>query len=160
SAIRGNESIKVFLANITGGNTRLVIELITSFCGSPNVDSEKIVRIAEQQGGYTIPLHEFTKHALLGEYSYYNQQSSPVACNVYDVNAADPREHFMRGLIVAYLASNTGRKDNDGFVSGKDIMTEMAACSFNEDQVRSALRHLAFRRLIETPHAHYREVPV
>lgn len=159
-AIRDNESIKVFLANITGGNTRLVIELITSFCGSPNVDSQKIVRIEEEQGSYNIPLHEFTKHALLGEYSYYNPQSSQVACNVYDVTAADPREHFLKPLIIAYLASNTGGKDDDGYVSGKDIMTETAPCAFNEDQVRMALRHLAFRRLIETPHAHYREVPV
>lgn len=159
-AIHDNEAIKIFLANITGGNTRLVIELITSFCGSPNVDSEKIVRIEEEQGGYTVPLHEFTKHALLGEYSYYNPQSSQVACNVYDVSAADPREHFLQSLIVAYVASNTGRKDNDGFVSGNDILAEMATCAFNEDQVRSALRQLAFRRLIETPHAHYREVQV
>jgi hypothetical protein len=159
-AVRDNESIKVFLANITGGNTRLVIELITSFCGSPNVDSEKIVRIEEEQGSYNIPLHEFTKHALLGEYAYYNPQSSQVACNVYDVSTADPREHFLQCLMVGYLASNTGRKDEDGFVSGKDIVTEMAPCAFNEDQVRSGLRHLAFRRLIETPHAHYREVPV
>jgi hypothetical protein len=160
AALSGIRSIKVFLANITGGNTRLVIELITSFCGSPNVDSEKIVRIEEEQGSYNIPLHEFTKHALLGEYAYYNPQSSQVACNVYDVSTADPREHFLQCLMVGYLASNTGRKDEDGFVSGKDIVTEMAPCAFNEDQVRSGLRHLAFRRLIETPHAHYREVPV
>jgi GTPase SAR1 family protein len=159
-AIHDNDSIKVFLANITGGNTRLVIELITSFCGSPNVDSEKIVRIEEEQGSYNIPLHEFTKHALLGEYAYYNPQSSPVACNVYDVSAADPREHFLAGLIIAYLASNTGRKDDDGFVSGNDIVSETATCGFSEDQVRFALRHLALRRLIETPHAHFREVPV
>jgi GTPase SAR1 family protein len=64
--IRDNESIKLFLGNITGGNTRLVIELITGFCGSPNVDSEEIVRIEEEQGNYKNPLHEFTKHALLG----------------------------------------------------------------------------------------------
>ncbi len=45
---------------ITGGNTRLEIELITSFCDSPNVDSEKIVRIEEEheeeeEGGYALP---------------------------------------------------------------------------------------------------------
>jgi GTPase SAR1 family protein len=159
-AIRNNEAIKLFLANITGGNTRLVIELITSFCGSPNVDSEKIVRIEENQGGYNVPLHEFTKHALLGEYSYYNQQSSPAAYNVYDVSSADPREHFLAAIVIAYLASNTGRKDADGFVSGNDIVSEMARSGFSEDQVRFALRQLAFRRLVETPHAHFREVEV
>jgi GTPase SAR1 family protein len=65
-SIRANESIRQFLSNITGGNTRLVIELITSFCRSPNVDSQKIVEIEETTGDYKAPLHEFTKHALFG----------------------------------------------------------------------------------------------
>ena len=39
-------------------------------------------------------------------------------------------------------------------------MIEMSRSGFNEDQVRFALRQLAFRRLIETPHAHFREVEV
>ena len=159
-AIRDNELIKLFLSNISGGNTRLVIELITGFCGSPNVDSEKIVRIEEDQGDYKIPLHEFTKHALLGEYSYYNSLSSLVACNVFDVSAADPREHFLSSLIVAFLGSNSRRKDNDGFVSGTDMVSEMATCGYSEDQVRLALRYLALRRIIETPHAHFREIQV
>jgi GTPase SAR1 family protein len=93
-AIRGNPAIKTFLGNITGGNTRLVIELITAFCGSPNVDSEKIVEIEETQGDYKVPLHEFTKHALLGDYAYYHPQSSLVACNIFDLGSADPREHL------------------------------------------------------------------
>ena len=37
-SIRNNQAIRQFLGNITGGNTRLVIELFTAFCGSPNVD--------------------------------------------------------------------------------------------------------------------------
>jgi hypothetical protein len=137
-----------------------VIELITAFCGSPNVDSGKIIRIEEEQGKYNIPLHEFRKHALLGEYAYYNPRSSVVAFNVFDVGAADPREHFLASLIIARLGSSSGRKDNDGFVRGADISSDMALCGYNEDQVRFALRNLALRRLIETPHAHFREIPV
>src|SRR5206468_12905539 len=134
-SVRTNDAIRLFLSNITGGNTRSVIELVTSFCGSPNVDSQKIVRIEQEQGNYKVPLHEFTKHALLGEYAYYNSHSSLVACNVFDVRAADPREHFLSSLIIAYFGSNSGRKDNDGFVNGTDIVNEMATCGFNEEQV-------------------------
>ena len=43
-SIRTNEAIRFFLSNIAGGNTRMVVELVTSFFGSPNVDSQKIVR--------------------------------------------------------------------------------------------------------------------
>ena len=159
-SIRNNESIRQFLSNITGGNTRGVIELITGFVGSPNVDSQKIVRIEEQSHSYKIPLHEFTKHALLGEYAYYNSQSSLVACNIFDVSTADPREHFLASLIVAYLNSNSGALDQDGFLSGQELMNEMIRCGFVDDPIRHAIRRLATKRLIETPHAHYREIPL
>ena len=43
-SIRTSRAIRQFLANITGGNTRLVLELFTAFCGSPNIDSEKTWR--------------------------------------------------------------------------------------------------------------------
>jgi hypothetical protein len=95
-----------------------------------------------------------------GEYSYYNSLSSLVACNVFGVSAADPREHFLSCLIIAFLGADSRRKDNDGFVSGTDIVSEMATRGYNEDQVRYALRYLALRRIIETPHAHFREVKV
>ncbi|HWK88147.1 MAG TPA: hypothetical protein VNQ34_11660 [Xanthobacteraceae bacterium] len=159
-AIRSNDSIKQFLSNITGGNTRSVIELITGFCGSPNVDSEKIVKIESEEGDYKIPLHEFTKHALLGEYAYFNPLSSFVGCNIFDVSSADFREHFLSSLIIAFLSSNNGVRDNDGFVKGQHIISECSGHGFLAEQTRAALRRLATKRLIETPHAHYREVSV
>jgi hypothetical protein len=159
-SIRSNDKIRLFLGNITGGNTRLVIELITSFCGSPNVDSNKIVRIEEETGNYQVPLHEFTKHSLLGEYAYFHPESSLVACNIYDVSTAEPREHFLASLIIAFLIAPSAQKDHDGFLSGRAILSEMMSLNFSEDQVRYSLRRLAARRLIETPHAHYRELSV
>ncbi|MBX3662832.1 MAG: hypothetical protein KF804_10300 [Burkholderiales bacterium] len=160
-SIRTNESIRTFLSNITGGNTRAVIELITGFFGSPNVDSKKIVSIEEERpGSYKIPLHEFTKHALLGEYAYFNSQSSVVAYNIFDVSTADPREHFLGSLIVAFLSSNTGVLDQDGFLNGNELMNEMRRLGFVDDQIRFSLRRLSTKRLIETPHSHYREIPV
>lgn len=159
-SIRQNPEIRTFLGNITGGNTRLVLELVTSFCGSPNVESERIVRIQEETKFYQVPLHEFTKHALLGEYSYYNPTSSLVACNVFDVTLADKREHFLGLLIIGFLTSSTGIRNDDGFVPGSSIVSEMMRVGFFETQIRASLRRLAERRLIETPHAHFREIVV
>lgn len=138
----------------------MVVELITSFCGSPNVESERIVEIEQTTGSYQIPLHEFTKHALLGEYAYYNQQSSYVACNVFDISMADAKEHFLSPLIVGFLSSASGIKDNDGFVSGAAVIDEMKTSGFIDEQVRHSLKRLASKRLIETPHGHYREIKV
>lgn len=160
NSIRSNQDIRLFLSNITGGNTRLALELITSFCGSPNVESEKIVKIQDSEGHYSVPLHEFTKHALLGDYAYYNQTSSLVGCNVFDVSLSDKREHFLALLIVGYISSPSGIRNDDGFIPGSLIMAEMIRLRFLEGQVRAALRRLAEHRLIETPHAHFREIMV
>lgn len=159
-SIRSNQAIRQFLSNITGGNTRLVIELITAFCGSPNVDSEKIVSLEEKYGNYFVPLHEFTKHALLGEYAYYNALSSIVACNIFDISAPDVREHFLSSLVIAFLGSSSCVKDNDGFALGTTVLSEMMKHGFLEEQLRYHLRRLARKRLIETPYAHYREIEV
>lgn len=159
-SVRSNDQIKTFLGNITGGNTRAVVELITGFCGSPNVESERIVRIERESGSYQVPLHEFTKHALLGEYAYYNPLSSQVAFNLFDVSASDPKEHFLTCLVISLIASSAAQRDNDGFVPGGRIVEGMSHLGFIPDQTRSALRRLAAKRLIETPHAHYREVRV
>lgn len=159
-SIRNNSDIRTFLSNITGGNTRRIIELITSFIGSPNVDSRKIVRIESEKGKYIVPLHEFTKHALLGDYAYFNENSSLVAFNLFDVSVADKREHFLSSLIVAFASSNVGKRDNDGFISGAEFLQEMRMHGFSDDQIRSSLKRLSKRHLLETPYSQYREIAV
>lgn len=159
-SIRASDSIRLFLGNITGGNTRMVIELMSSFCGSPNVEAERIVTIERETGAYQVPLHEFTKHALLGEYAYYNSLSSLVACNLFDISTLDQREHHLCSLVISFISSPMGIKDNDGFVEGESIVKEMMRLGFGEDQIRFSLKRLAAKRLIETPHGHYRELKV
>ncbi|WP_204333369.1 hypothetical protein, partial [Klebsiella pneumoniae] len=40
------------------------------------------------------------------------------------------------------------------------VSAEMMRLGFVESQIRTALRRLAEHRLIETPHAHFREIAV
>jgi hypothetical protein len=101
-----------------------------------------------------------TDAAFEAPYSHYNQLSSLVACNIYDVSSADSREHFLAALLISYLASPIGNQNNDGFVPATGIIAEMQRVGFNQDQSRLCLKRLAEKRLIETPHAHYREIPV
>jgi hypothetical protein len=45
-------------------------------------------------------------------------------------------------------------------VAAASILTEMRGLGFTDDQTRDCLKRLALKRLIETPHAHYREIKV
>ncbi|WP_275922563.1 hypothetical protein [Burkholderia sola] len=148
-SLKTNRDISELLSNITGGNIREALELIKGFIGSSNVDSDKIIEIMRSDGEYLIPLHEFTKQALLGEYSHYDSRSS-MAYNLFDIRYPDEREHFLSCFIVAFLNSDAPSKTTEGFVSTPAILTEMQRYGYVGDQIEHALRRLTNKKLIET----------
>lgn len=148
SSLSENTELYEFLTNITGGNIRAAIELVIGFIGSPNVDAEKIIEIMNEEGRYRIPLHEFTKSALLGEYSHYNPDTS-IAMNVYDISSPDPKEHFLTPIIIALLDKAGEFHDNDGFFQTNDIFEQLQGLGFTVDQITSSLRRCTNKKLIE-----------
>lgn len=149
-SLRSNKELSELLGNITGGNIREALELIKGFIGSANVDSDKIIDVMENgDGRYVIPLHEFSKQALLGEYSHYDSKSS-VAFNLFDIRYPDRREHFLCSFIVAFLLSDNSEKTSEGFFPTQAILQEMQSLGYVLDQIERALRRLTNKKLIET----------
>jgi GTPase SAR1 family protein len=149
-SLKSNKDLSELLSNITGGNIREALELIKGFIGSANVDSSKIISIMEDgDSRYVIPLHEFSKQALLGEYSHYEPKSS-LAFNLFDIRYPDKREHFLCPLIVGFLLSDSATKTQEGFFPTSDILREMQGFGFVPDQIEHALRRLTNKKLIET----------
>jgi GTPase SAR1 family protein len=148
-SLKRNKEIIELLSNITGGNIREVLELVKGFIGSANVDSEKIINIMRSDGEYLIPLHEFSKQALLGEYSHYDARSS-IAYNLFDVRYPDRKEHFLSSLVIGFIASDSPLKSTEGFMSTSDIIGEMQSHGFVHDQIEHALRRMTNKKLIET----------
>ncbi len=148
-SLHKNRELQEFLTNITGGNIRSVIEFVTGFIGSPNVEAEKIIKIMEETGEYVIPIHEFTKSALLGDYSHYNPDTS-IAMNIFDVATADSNEHFLVPIISSFLITEGEHKDKDGFCSTTVIFEELQNYGFTSIQIESALRRSTNKKLLET----------
>ena len=150
NSLRNNQDLQEMLANITGGNVRSILQFVTSFIGSPNVDAEKIVSLMNADGGqYTIPLHEFSKAALLGDYSHFHSESS-LALNVFDVRHSS-KEHFLVLAILAELEHVAAEASSDGFVGVDRIVGTMQGQGFTPGQVDFALQRCTNKRLIETP---------
>lgn len=149
-SLRNNRDISELLSNITGGNIREALGLIKGFIGSSNVDSNKIIEIIQRgDDRYVIPLHEFSKQALLGEYTHYDSKSS-IAFNLFDLRYPDLREHFLASLVVSFLLSDSAGKTAEGFISTSDLMHEMQSMGYVPDQVENKLRKLTNKKLIET----------
>lgn len=149
-SLKRNRGILEFLTNISGGNVRLVIELITKFMGSSNVDSEKYIKTVQEKGWHFIPTHEFWKSALLGDYAYYDPVSS-VAMNLFDVTAADAQNHFLVPLMLGYLNWEGAHRGPEGFVATTKIFSELQSVGFTVQVIEDAIRRANNKKLIEAP---------
>lgn len=148
-SLQNNRELNEFLTNITGGNIRSVIEFVTGFIGSPNVEAQKIIDIMEKNGDYIIPVHEFSKQALLGDYSHYSPDTS-ISMNIFDIYNADPNEHFLVPVIISYLSSKGDHLDKNGFCRTDCLIEECQNSGFIISQIESALRRATNKKLIET----------
>ena len=150
SSLVRNRGLLEFLVNVSAGNIRLAVELVSRFFGNPNVQSEKIVRIMDEGGEYSVPVHEFAKTALLGDYAHF-QENSSVASNVFDVAHYDPREHFLSLLILGYLSWDVVTLGSaDGFARHGAVVEEMQSCGFTVEQINFHLVKLVKKNLVET----------
>jgi hypothetical protein len=150
ASLRENKSLLEFIVNVSGGNVRVAIELISKFLGNPNIESEKIVKIFEQEGAYRIPIHEFSKVGLLGEYAHFQEEAS-LASNVFAVFHSDQREHFLSILLIGYLAwAPNVESAEDGFVNTAAIIKEMQNNKFALGQINYHLQRLTRKKLIES----------
>lgn len=150
ASLRQNPELYEFIVNVSSGNVRVAIELISKFLGNPNVESERIVQICSESGSYRIPLHEFSKGGLLGDYAYYQEDAS-MALNLFGIIHADKREHFLSLLILGYLSWDSPNSQKiDGFVSLDSILKEMQSNGFSIEQTTEHLKRLTRKKLLET----------
>jgi GTPase SAR1 family protein len=149
NSLRNNAELYEFIVNVSGGNVRVAIELISKFLGNPNVESEKIIKTINEGGKYIIPLHEFAKGGLLGDYAYYQEDSS-YAYNVFNVVFADKREHFLSLLLLGYMNwDGAAGRQTDGFIGLNSIFDEAQTHGFTVEQSTAHLRKLTRKKLIE-----------
>lgn len=145
-----NRELYEFIVNVSSGNVRVAIELISKFIGNPNVESERIVKIFTETGYYLLPLHEFSKGGLLGDYTHFQEDAS-YACNIYSVIFSSKNEHFLSLFILGYLSwDGAHRQQVDGFVGREAIEKEMQTNRYTVDQTTRHLQKLTRKKLIET----------
>ncbi|MBE7620883.1 hypothetical protein GL297_14890 [Komagataeibacter sp. FXV2] len=144
-----NDAVNLFLENITGGNIRLLIELIANTIGSPNIDTEAVVRGLEERGEFILPVHDWWKVAIQGDHRYYDPTRSHAA-NVYSVFGPDQREHFLISMVLAYLNAAGKHRNAEGFVTYTDLACEMQVWGFRASSIEAAVRLANNMRLVES----------
>ncbi len=136
-----------FIDNLSGGNTRRSLDFLMTFIGSGHVDAEKILSIAENQGFYTIPIHEFMRSVIYGDFERYDSSASPIT-NIFDISSPDGREHFLMPNILAFV-ERSGSSGQQGFVEAGRVQEFCQALGFFPTQIDFSLKRAVERKLLE-----------
>lgn len=144
-----NRDLYPFLDNISNGNIRKAIELIKKYFGSGHVDTEKIVRITEDQGYYTVPVHELLRSVIFGDNIYFSPNSSEIV-NLFEVRTYDAKEHFIIPLILGILSDYTKNNRNEGFISVDELYSHIQSQGFIPSQIDGAMNFMYSKGLFET----------
>jgi GTPase SAR1 family protein len=137
-----------FVENLGGGNVREALAFLDTFVGSGHVNTQKILDIQDETGSYTIPLHEFVRAVIYGDYRYFDPSASPIA-NVFEISRPDIREHFLLPLILAHVERLGEVGQQEGYVRMRAVMDFGQSLGFAPRQIEFALRHAAARRLLQ-----------
>jgi hypothetical protein len=146
-SFKRSRELMEFIDNLSGGNTRRALDFLLTFIGSGHVNAEKILKIADEQGHYTISIHEFMRAIIYGDFEHYEPSASPIA-NIFDISMPDGREHFLLPNVLAYV-DRTGRSEQEGFVEAERVHGFCQSLGFFPSQIDYALSRAVSSRLLE-----------
>lgn len=150
---RTNEPLLALIENLAGGNMRLALKFVTDFIGSGHIDTGKMIRIFEENGRYTVPLHEFLRALLFGDGVYYDPDASPIA-NLFQISQPDRREHFLLPLLLSEAQHLGERSGDEGYVSSDSLYAFAQHLGFDVDQTSTALDNAVTKRLLDVAPRH------
>jgi hypothetical protein len=143
---RSHELVE-FIDNLSGGNTRRALDFLMTFIGSGHVNAEKILNIDNEQGYYTIPIHEFMRSIIYGDFEHFEPSASPIT-NIFDISSPDGREHFLLPNILAFV-ERTGRSEQEGFVEASQVHDFCQGLGFFPSQIETSLKRAVANRLLD-----------
>jgi hypothetical protein len=143
-----NRDLMEFIDNVCGGNIRLALNFLTQFVGSGHVYTQKIFDALEENGEYTIPLHEFMRAVIYGDHEHYDPSASPIP-NVFDISGPDPREHFLLLIILGHVGRLGAAATAEGYVATEKIFGYCQRLGFQPTQIQFAIDRAHDKRLLE-----------
>lgn len=151
SATANNANIVRMLATVSNGDMRHALDMFREFLSSGNTDIEKIIKIVERDGGYSVPFHEFAKSAILGSRRFYRSSVSHIV-NLFKQSDAIGASHRTACRILARLSAAEGvaSAHGEGFVSVSALLKEYRESFGFADDFVQWTAELLRRDLIES----------
>jgi hypothetical protein len=144
-----NESLREGIVNLSGGNARRALDLMTDFLQSPHSQADEIIKRHKQRGrDYIVPWHTFLRAILLCDGLYYDPKRSSIP-NLFDISTSDEREHFVLPCLLGLLRRATERPDSEGYSPIEDVFAAFQDAGFETEQVDFALSRARDGNLVD-----------
>lgn len=147
-AFEHNRQLIELIDNLSSGNTRRALDFVSTFVGSGYVQTSRILDSHREGRSYIIPLHEFERAILYGDYQYYDPNTSPVI-NLFDVVHGDGKEHFLLALLIEQ-ARQEGGGSSGGFAELGAVTSPLQALGYRPEQLEYHLERAVKGRLLES----------
>lgn len=146
-AFENNNRLIELVDNLSSGNTRRALDFISTFVGSGYVQTERILEAHRTGRSYIVPLHEFIRAILYGDYRYYDPKTSPVP-NLFAVSSNDSKEHFLLAILLSVVQS-LGEREAGGFAELRRVHAQLQSLGYSPDQVAFHLERAVSTGLME-----------
>ncbi|MFJ2751931.1 hypothetical protein [Streptomyces sp. NPDC087297] len=148
-SLERNSSLAECLDNISAGNVRDALDLLTNFVGSGHVDTGKILEIKIKTGEYYVPLHEFLRAVIFGDNEYYSPETSFVA-NVFDIITPRGSEHFLTPFLLdhCWRSSQTSEAEK-GYIAESDVRSSMQGLGYLDQQIDASLNRAVKSKMLD-----------
>lgn len=147
-AFTRNDALNSLLDNMSGGNLRVALSFLANFVGSGYVSTERVLDQASLGRTYKVPIHEFLRSMIYGEYEHFDPKLSEI-CNIFDIVANDGKEHFLLPILLSYIQHKGETASGDAWVEMHDIFVTGQALGFRSEQIAAQINRAAQKRLIE-----------
>ncbi|MGW3607618.1 hypothetical protein [Micromonospora sp. NPDC005161] len=151
-AFERNDRLKELVDNLSSGNIRKALDFVSTFVGSGYVSTARILEAHRNGRLYTLPIHEFMRSILYGEYEYYDPRRSPVP-NILDITTNDGREHFLLPIILAACQAR-GESEPEGYVEESALFRHAQELGYAVEQIEAQIERGLERRLLQASSGH------
>lgn len=148
NSIRRDKSLAELFEAVANGNLRDVLYRAGTVITSWHLNTTEMIRGVRESGTYNVTHHQAIRAMLYGTSLHFDPKTSPLI-NLFDIEHADPVEHFLRPTCLFHLAPSGSEPGRPGFLSYEEIAGRVSRYTFTPDVIDGALQSLFEKRLIE-----------
>jgi hypothetical protein len=132
---------------VANGNARDVLAFVEQMLTSMHLNTDDILK-RFRTGGFDMPVHEALR-ALLFVNSFQYDPTRSAFVNLFDLDRADPQEHFTRFITLRHLCSAPVDRVERGYLPLTTIIRYLCQLGYSEEHAKGTIQLLFRRRCCE-----------